>query len=261
MRKFSRTPITYYGGKQKLVPTILELIPEHNLYCEPFSGGAAVFFAKDPAKVEVLNDTNKELINFYRVLKCEPDKLQDEIRQTLYSRSTFNDAWAIYNYSHLFPELKRAWALWVLSIQGFSGQLSSSWGYDRINNSPVKRMNNRRGELETVAKRLSNVQIECTDAIRVIESRDTETSFFYVDPPYFNSDCGHYDGYTKNDFNDLLECLENIEGKFLLSSYPSDIVKEYTKKNGWYTITKEMNIDAGNSSRKKIEVLTANFQI
>ena len=62
-----KTPISYYGGKQKLCTTIISLLPDHNLYCEPFVGGAAVFFAKEPSGVEVLNDTNTELINFYRV--------------------------------------------------------------------------------------------------------------------------------------------------------------------------------------------------
>lgn len=261
MKRFTRTPITYYGGKQKLVPTILELIPIHTLYCEPFSGGAAVFFAKDPAKVEVLNDTNRELINFYRILQQDPDNLEQEIKKTLYSRATFNDAWAIYNYPHLFTDLKRAWALWVLSMQGFSGQLSPTWGYDKLNNSPVKRLNNRREDLLQVAKRLSNAQIECTDAIRIIESRDSENAFFYVDPPYFNSDCGHYDGYTEDDFRELLQTLAQIGGKFLLSSYPSDVLEEFAKQYGWHMVKKEMRIDAGKSTRKKIEVLTANYKI
>lgn len=261
MKRFTRTPITYYGGKQKLVPTILELIPSHTLYCEPFAGGAAVFFAKDPAKVEVLNDTNRELINFYRILKKHPDNLEQEITETLYSRATFNDAWAIYNYPHLFSDIKRAWALWVLSMQGFSGQLSATWGYDKVNNSPVKRMINRRDELSIAAERLANVQVECTDAIRIIESRDSENAFFYVDPPYFNSDCGHYDGYTEDDFRELLQTLAQIRGKFLLSSYPSDILAEFSQQYGWYTVKKEMRIDAGKSTRKKIEVLTANYRI
>jgi DNA adenine methylase len=60
-----KTPITYYGGKQQLCQIILDLIPEHQLYCEPFCGGAAIFFAKEPAKVEIINDTNRELINFF----------------------------------------------------------------------------------------------------------------------------------------------------------------------------------------------------
>ncbi len=65
-----KTPISYYGGKQKLATKILSLIPEqHTLYAEPFLGGAAVFFSKQASKIEVLNDTNRELINFYKVVQ------------------------------------------------------------------------------------------------------------------------------------------------------------------------------------------------
>lgn len=67
-----KTPITYYGGKQKMLPYLLERKPvDYNLYNEPFCGGAALFFALEPADIEVLNDTNKELINFYRVVQTK----------------------------------------------------------------------------------------------------------------------------------------------------------------------------------------------
>jgi DNA adenine methylase len=62
---YLKIPVSYYGGKQQLASIILGLIPEHRLYCEPFLGGAAVFFAKEPSPVEVINDTNGQLINFY----------------------------------------------------------------------------------------------------------------------------------------------------------------------------------------------------
>ncbi|MGL4981777.1 MAG: DNA adenine methylase [Treponemataceae bacterium] len=58
-----KTPISYYGGKQQLARTILSLIPEHKTYVEPFVGGGAIFFAKQPSSCEVINDTNCELIN------------------------------------------------------------------------------------------------------------------------------------------------------------------------------------------------------
>lgn len=54
-----RPPLTYYGGKPKLSQLIISLIPKHTLYCEPFTGGAAVFFTKEPSEIEVLNDTNQ----------------------------------------------------------------------------------------------------------------------------------------------------------------------------------------------------------
>ena len=102
-----RTPITYYGGKQKLVSTIVPLIPNHNLYCEPFLGGAAVFFAKQPSAVEVINDTNKELINFYQVCRNRLHDLQALVRVTLHIRDQHDDAWVIYNKPHLHDEVRR----------------------------------------------------------------------------------------------------------------------------------------------------------
>jgi DNA adenine methylase len=63
-----KIPISYYGGKQRLAKTIAGLIPKHRIYCEPFMGGSAIFFAKPPAKVEIINDTNGELINFYKTV-------------------------------------------------------------------------------------------------------------------------------------------------------------------------------------------------
>ena len=71
-----KTPMTYYGGKQKLVSTILPLFPEHVLYNEPFCGGAALFFSKEPSEIEVLNDLNAELINFYTVMRQDFISLQ-----------------------------------------------------------------------------------------------------------------------------------------------------------------------------------------
>ena len=81
-----KSAITYYGGKQKLVSTILPLFPEHTLYAEPFAGGATLFFAKEPSEIEVLNDLNTELINFYSVIQQDYTSLEKEIKITLHSR-------------------------------------------------------------------------------------------------------------------------------------------------------------------------------
>jgi DNA adenine methylase len=129
-----KTPVTYYGGKQKLVPEILKRIPSHERYVEPFCGGAAVFFAKQPADIEVLNDTNKELVNFYRVVQNRLPDLQVLVRATLHSRDAHSDAITINNNPHLFDEIRRAWALWVLSSQSFCAMLDGSWGYDKQEN-------------------------------------------------------------------------------------------------------------------------------
>lgn len=258
-----KTPITYYGGKQLLAKIILPLIPKHNLYCEAFAGGAAIFFAKQPSEVEILNDTNRELINFYRVIKDDFISLEKEIKITLHSRDLHRKASVIYNNPDMFSELKRAWALWVLSSQGFAGQLDSSWGYDKTKNSTPKKIANKRDAFTyELAIRLQQVQLECADALYVIRSRDTKDAFFYVDPPYFNSDMGHYDGYSREDFEALLRLLSGIQGRFLLSSYPSDLLTGYSKAQGWIhkSMKSLVSVAAKNGKQKqKTEVLTANY--
>jgi DNA adenine methylase len=258
-----KTPLTYYGGKQKLCSLILSLIPEHTLYGEPFVGGAAVFFSKPPSKVEVLNDTNKELINFYSVVQNKFVDVERMIRATLHSRRLYEDAKTIYTNPHLFDEIKRAWAVWVLSSQTFSSKIDGTWGYDKSSNTTSQKINGKKAVFtEELAGRMQNVQLECADALYIIKSRDTTSSFFYCDPPYFNSNCGHYDGYTEADFEGLLKVLSEISGKFLLSSYPSDVLARYTSKNGWHTKTVDQRVSVNKGyGKKKVEVLTANYHI
>lgn len=262
-----KAPFSYYGGKQTLAPEIAQLFPAHRLYCEPFCGSAAVFFQKpkENSTVEVLNDTNQELINFFRVCQNDFVSLEKEIRISLHSRRLFTDASVIYNNPHMFSELKRAWALWVLAVQGFASIIDGSWGYDKAKRTTSKKiMNKRESFTEELAYRLQEVQLECTDAIRIINSRDGKDALFYCDPPYFNSDCGHYDGYTKEDMDMLLKTLTKIEGKFIVSSYPSDLLQDYVTAQGWHQKRwiKNVSVNKGSGGgKKKTEVITANFEL
>ena len=259
-----KTPISYYGGKQTLSPIILELIPEHKIYCEPFLGGAAVYFAKKPSKVEVINDTNSELINFYEVVKTDFTALEREIAITLHSRTKHRQAQVIYANPDMFDRIKRAWAVWMLANISYGCKLDGVFGYDRSGTASKKLANKRKGFTEEYAIRLQNTQIECCDALRIIRSRDTEETFFYIDPPYVGADQGHYDGYSQEDFDALLALLEEIKGKFLLSSYRNATLKECVKRNGWYSLEIDMACSMTNraqSPRHKVEVLTANYPI
>jgi DNA adenine methylase len=258
-----KPPISYYGGKQKLVSTILPLFPEHLLYDEPFAGGAALLFAKEPSEIEVINDLNTEMINFYREIKQNFISLQTKVNITLHSRKQHEHASVIYNYPELFNSLDRAWAVWVLATQSFASIIDGSFGYDKSKNTTTKKIINKAQLFtEEYAIRLQNVQIECADALYIIKSRDHAQAFHYCDPPYFNSDCGHYPGYNIHDFKRLLDTLAAIEGKFLLSSYPSDLLDEYVKKYGWHQmkIVQNVSVNAKAGKRKeKTEVLTANY--
>lgn len=215
MKQVRRTPISYYGGKQMMVAHILPLIPQHKIYVEPFFGGGAIFFSKEQSKVEIINDLNGEVVNFYRILQTEYLKLSAMIQGTLHSRELYYDAKHIYDRPHLFDEVRRAWAFWILTNSGWSSKIGA-WGYDIKGSSMNKKIDGKKIEFgPQLARRLEATQIECNDAVKVITSRDTADTFHYVDPPYINSHMGHYEGYTAEMYRELLTTLSRVKGKFL----------------------------------------------
>ena len=260
-----RTPLSYYGGKQQLAKLILGMIPEHRMYCEPFCGGAAVFFAKEPSKAEVINDANGEIVNFYEVLKRDFSALEREIEISLHSRKQHRQARVIYENPDMFDRIKRAWAVWMLANGSYGCAMDGGFGYDRTGNTSKKLGNKRAAFTADYAGRLQRVQIECCDALRIVGSRDAPETFFYLEPPYVGSDMGHYDGYTQMDFDALLERLEAVQGKFLLSSFRNATLAKFTKRNGWHTVevrmASPMTQGRNRSPKAKVEVLTANYPI
>jgi len=260
--KKRKTPISYYGGKQTMLPKLLPLIPEHKVYVEPFFGGGALFWAKDPSDVEVVNDLNGQVMNFYSVLKRKPEELKELVDSTPYARTAYKQALVVYNAPYLFDELTRAWAFWTVTIQGFSNKIGS-WRCAQNRNKEVILLENKKELInEVTSDRLKLVQIESKDAVQLIKRHDHEDAFFYCDPPYVDSNQGHYGGYTQQHFDELLECLSNIKGKFLLSSYPNESLLEHSIANGWSTKGNYMHLSASNQSgKRKLEMLTANYDI
>lgn len=260
-----KTPITYYGGKINLVSEILPLIPKHKVYIEPFFGGGAVFFAKEPSEAEVINDTSAMVVNFYEQVQTNFQELKAKIEGTLFSRASYTVALSIYRMPHLFSKLAQAWAFYIGTNMGFSCQIGS-WGFDKYSKRPKSFRNKKLIFDKSIPQRLELVQIEHLDALKVIVNRDDTDVFFYLDPPYPNSDQGHYSGYTMEEFERLLTVLSTMKGKFLLSSYPYEILEKYSKRHKWHTKTFEKPLSASNGAnqkkrKRKLEVLTANYPI
>jgi len=257
-----KTPISYYGGKQSMLKHILPIIPEHTNYVEPFFGGGAVFWAKDKVDVETINDYNGMVINFYEQLKTNFDELKLLIDATPYSREVYKKAMVIYENPYLFTSVHKSWAFWVGTVQGFSNKIGS-WRSSTQTHKESQLNFNKKSELTIdFCKRLELVQIECMDAVELIKRQDSEATFFYIDPPYVDTNQGHYGGYTQQHFNELLDVLVNIKGKFLLSSYPNAVLGDYRIKHGWYASDKNMVLSASRESNKrKVEALTSNYLI
>lgn len=256
-----RPLISYYGGKQNLLNELLPLIPEHNTYVEPFFGGGALFFAKPPSQSEVINDTNEMLINFYRVVQTQKWDFIKMVKGTMYSRAEHSKAKDVYNGKVKSTALEKAWAVYVCSLQGFSSKLGEGWGYEICDLKSCKIFNNKKKSLSEIIDRLSNVQVEYKDALEVIKTYDKKDAFFYLDPPYYNSDCGHYKGYTKDDYQNIIDLLLTIKGKFMLSSYPNEVIDSYDwtfRKD----IEKELKVNGKqNKGKIKTEVIITNYLV
>ncbi len=241
---------------------ILPLIPKHRTYTEAFAGGVAVLFAKEPSELEVINDTNGELINFYKVAKTCFDELKAEIDSTIHSRDVHCLAGFIYNYPYFFEPVKRAWAVWVLSKMSYASKLDGSFGYDKEKNTMPKKVDNARLSFTNeLVSRLSRVTIENTDGLRVIASRDSDNAFHFIDPPYINTSMGHYEGsFADDDFNALLDLLSQLSGKFMLTMFPNDTMQSYIDKYNWRTVIVERHISASKVNRRlQQELIVMNY--
>lgn len=262
-----RTPITYYGGKQMLAKTIIDMIPEHRIYCEPFFGGGAVFFAKESSRLEVINDTNDRLIAFYEQCQTNFDTLAQMVINSLHSEKLYNRARDIYNQRVPYTDVEMAWSFWVMTNCSFASSTKGSWRWDNAtsgSHAAIGLKNKRKEFNDTLRERLSEVQISCRDALEVITKRDKTDTFFYIDPPYPGACQGHYRGYSMKDFAMLLDVLSNIKGKFILSNYWSQTLRFYVAKNGWNVQKiklqlKTANFNDGKGKRYKEEIIISNF--
>jgi DNA adenine methylase len=249
-----KTPITYYRGKQTMLKHILPLIPKHSLYTESFCGGAAVLFAKKPAEAEIINDMNSSLVTFYWMAQVNYSDLKAEIDSTLHSRDLHEHAAHVLKFPNFFTKAKQARAVWALCKMSFASMMDGTFGYDFGGGMPKKITNAKDEFTEALCKRLEHVTIENRDALKVIETYDSADAFHFVDPPYINSDCGHYeDSFNEQNMEDLLKLLTSIEGKFMLTMFPFDMIEDYAKEHKWIIHRVERTISASKTSRRRQE--------
>jgi DNA adenine methylase len=259
------TPITYYGGKTRMLCHILPLIPEHRIYVEPFAGGAAVFFAKKPSKIEVLNDINGNIANFYEICLTNFDALNQKIICTLHDEFSHKKAQEIFfDENNNADNLTRAWAVFVLSQMSFGSDFASKWQWVKNKDDnwhPAVGIRNKREAFKFIKKRLSLVSIHNNDALEIIKKRDGNETFQYLDPPYVGARQGHYNGYTQEKFIELMDLLPTLKSKFLLSSYNNDYLETMIGLNGWNNKKIEQRSSVSGKNFRKTEMLTWNYNI
>ncbi len=218
-----KPPICRMGGKSKLRKTIIEMIPNHTCYIELFFGAGWVYFGKEPSKVEVINDIDKELINLFRMIKYHSPEIERQLEYEFSGRDVFEE------YKHCtieyLTEIHRAVRFLYLITQSFAGR-GGVYGYGTSTKpSPQIFYKNALGELK---ERLRNTYVENLSFEKIIDKYDREYSFFFCDPPYVET-TGYDNAFGENEHLLLRDKLTNLKGKFLLTINDHEKVREWYK--------------------------------
>jgi len=250
MKFFDPPPVRYFGSKWQLAEWIIAQMPPHEVYVEPYCGGASVFFRKEPSALEALNDLNGDVLNFFDVLRSREAELIRAIDLTPYSLAEFKRAGEPSE-----DELERARRFYVRAYQsvggGGAGRRAGGWRrvYDLKRGSTPGHDWSRLEGLYKAAQRLKEAQLECEDALDVIKRYDSPDTLFYVDPPYVMDSCKDKRNVYVHEIDDeqqrqLADVLHHIKGMVLLSGYDSPLYQELYSD---WTVATKTNTTNGNS--------------
>ncbi|MBL8260946.1 MAG: DNA adenine methylase [Xanthomonadaceae bacterium] len=212
----TKTLFPWPGGKTRLLQHLLPLLFDnpHTCYVEAFAGGAALLFAREPAKVEVLNDVNGDLVTLYRVVANHLDEFVRQFRWALTSREMFR--WAKLQHVDTLTDIQRAARFFYLQRLSFGGKMTSRhFGTGVV--SP-KRINLLRLEEELSAAhlRLHSTVIECLPWEQCVERYDAPHTLFFMDPPYWQTE-GYGIEFGLDQYEQLAERMANMKGRAILT--------------------------------------------
>lgn len=272
MTSLTRPVLRWFGGKWMLAPWIIEHLPPHRVYVEPFGGAASVLLRKKRSFAEVYNDMDSGVVNLFRVLRDAASSaiLREQLALTPFAREEFDDCFAGSD-----DPVESARRLIVRSFMGFGANAHAceakgrnATGFrassNRSGSTPAADWKNYSDAIPAFVARLQGVTIENRPAIQVMTTNDSAGALHYVDPPYVLSTRGG--GVEKNikkrmyrhdmadaDHVELLEFLEQVKGMVVLSGYRNELYDRALV--GWRRIETTAMADG---ARPRTEVLWLN---
>ena len=250
-----KPPFGRTGNKFKLRDNIRPLIPQHKIYVEPFAGSAAIFFNKEKAKINVLNDLNKDVIKRLRMTRSAPSDL-----------STYHQD------LNTVPKIKKFYTNHTTSKQDkiLMEHIRSNNGFNGMPVDKVTQIYNPHNPftfLERISEYkslLKGVKLTSKDYEDVIHIWDSPETFFFIDPPYENTNTAFdYAESSKFDFIRLYDTLHNIKGLFILtindSPYIRKLFKDYYIKK--ITVRHEWGNASGTKNKPRKELIIMNYKI
>ena len=233
--------LTYPGGKVKISSWVISFFPRHKIYVEPFGGAAGVLLNKAPSPLEVYNDLNSNLVNFFRVLrdKEKAAELIRRLRLTPYAREEY------YSF-YPMPEgddIERARALVCRADMGIGIRMAVSESRSgfaaggKIIRKRAQVFVNHIDKMGEIAERFRSVVIEHKDALELIPHYDSSDTLWYLDPPY---NCHYSFKYSAEvDQEAILDAIKKVRGYVVLSGYGNALYAD--ELAGWHMETRPHN--------------------
>ncbi|MFF3128545.1 DNA adenine methylase [Streptomyces sp. NPDC057908] len=260
-----KSPVPYFGGKQRLASWIVSLLPEHDHYVEPFAGSLSVLLAKQPSRMETVNDLDGDLMTFWRVLRDQPEQLIRACMLTPHSRAELAETWEPTD-----DDLELSRRIWCRLAQGRSGTLRNTGWRHYID--PAGSSMSMPGYLEAyvcrlaaAAERLHEVSLENLPALDRIAKYGKQTRVcLYVDPPYLGTTRGWGNNYrhemkSELEHRELASALLGCQAPVVLSGYTSPLYEElFADWNRYETSTFTGNAKA---DKGRTEVLWSNREL
>lgn len=263
-----KPPFAYYGGKTSMADRIVDLLPEHSHYVEPFAGSLAVLLAKPRSEMETVNDLDRDLMTFWQVLRDRPTELERAMMLTPHARAEQEAAYDL----DVTDDLERARRVWVLLSQGRGSTLrKTGWRFYRdpagSSYSMPDYLTAYADRVPPTAARLHGVSLECRDALEVVRDYGKHPNvLLYCDPPYLatsrNSTNYRHEMGGEGQHAELADALASAQASVVLSGYASPLYERLY--DGWHRV--ELSAWTGNGIRdgatktdgKRTEVLWSN---
>lgn len=263
----ARPALRYHGAKWRLASWIISYLPPHDIYVEPYAGSAAILLRKYRSTIEVYNDLDKRVVNFFQVLRDRPEELIRALELTPFSLAEFETS----RYGRSDDPLEDARLFYIRAYQSIGGptaQWRSGWRRQkvisrisgRIAMKPAAKTWADTDHLWTVAERFKGVAIECMDALDLMKIYDEPDSagstLYYVDPPYVTATRGTWGKtaynheLTDDDHRALAAALHELKGLVVLSGYNCDLYEELFSE--WERHTRSARVNSMESKEESL---------
>lgn len=249
--------IPWIGGKRRLAKHILPLIPEHSCYVEPFCGAAAIFFSKPESDVEIINDLNGELINLYRVVKHHMGEFLLQFRWALTSRQLFE--WCQITAPETLTDIQRAARFFYLQKLSFGAKVDGQTFGTAAMSGPRLNFMRLEEDLSQAHLRLTRCTIENLSWTKCIAKYDRPQTFFYCDPPYWQTE-GYGVDFGFREYEAMAKIASSCAGNVMISINDHPDIRSVFKDLKCREVPITYTVGGGQRAVRRNELIFTNWR-